>query len=108
MDKSKIAFHVERNRYDAISGVYHLLLDEELKNATEPGNRAKLETDVGEAEDGPIIRVSITQGGNYGNQNDASRAGSEGALESNSKISSCAERDCEAPQTVKNIVSRRK
>ncbi|XP_078355068.1 uncharacterized protein LOC144639659 [Oculina patagonica] len=31
IDKSKILFHVNQKRYDAISGVYSLLLDEELE-----------------------------------------------------------------------------
>ena len=40
IDKPKIARHVRQKRYDAVSGVYNLLLDEERKKALSSNNCA--------------------------------------------------------------------
>ena len=55
--KSKIAFHVQQKRYDAMAAVFNLLLDEEINLASESycdwsnNNRSK---------DNSVIRVTIS------------------------------------------------
>jgi hypothetical protein len=39
MPRSKLKVHMSRNRYDTISGIYHLMLDEYLHRETE-GDKA--------------------------------------------------------------------
>ena len=58
IDKSKIAFHVQQKRFDAISGVYNLLLDEELKSASTSNNNYRGIQTTGDQE-ASVIRVSI-------------------------------------------------
>lgn len=55
--KSKIALHVHQKRYDAITGVYNLLLDEELKCASKSNNE-RIQRENTRANS--VIKVSIT------------------------------------------------
>ncbi|XP_068680841.1 serine/threonine-protein kinase par-1-like isoform X2 [Montipora foliosa] len=55
ISKSRIAFHVQQNRYDAMAAVYNLLLDKELKLAWRSYFDQKHRS-----PDNSVIRVTIT------------------------------------------------
>ena len=81
MSKSRIAFHVQQKRYDAIAGVYNLLLDEEIKRASKlHDGRTTAKQDN---QNNSVIRVCIksvtTDGMETGNQNEAQDSKSESA-----------------------------
>ena len=81
ISKSRIAFHVQQKRYDAIAGVYNLLLDEEITHASKlHDGRTTAKQDN---QNNSVIRVCIksvtTDGTETGNQNEAQDSESESA-----------------------------
>ena len=104
--KSKIALHVPQKRYDAITGVYNLLLDEELKCASKSNNERRIQRENIRATS--VIRVSIKSTANgTADQNrlqdSESSRGSEGQ-DSQPE----AEQDWEQTTTQKPMISKPK
>ncbi|KAJ7374981.1 hypothetical protein OS493_001708 [Desmophyllum pertusum] len=113
IDKSKIAFHVQQKRFDAISGVYNLLLDEEFKSASTSNNSDRGIQTTGDQE-ASVIRVSIKPvTSDHGKENgDQVSQGAQGA-ESESATSFegqdlQAEHDWEQAPTRKHMVHKPK
>ena len=104
--KSKIAYHIQQKRYDAISGVYNLLLDKELKRLSRSdGDSSRMEAT--DAQEGSIIRVSIKTTSSDGKEHSAQGPESESAT-SNDSHDSSTEQDWEQAPTRKHIVSKPK
>ncbi|XP_022799841.1 serine/threonine-protein kinase par-1-like isoform X2 [Stylophora pistillata] len=84
MDKAKIAFHVHQKRYDAVSGVYNLLLDEEKKNVLSSNNCAGgVNSDQGNS----FIRVFINAASCDGQEDGSQSHESESSTDSDGQDS---------------------
>lgn len=104
IDKAKIAFHIQQKRYDAISGVYNLLLDEELKSlsrSNDDSNRLQATRD----EESCFIQVSINS--SVRTENGAQGPESESAASTDSQDSP-TEQDWEQAPTRQHIVPKPK
>ena len=106
IDKSKIALHVKHKRYDAISGVFNLLLDEELKGLSRTDDDSRRIEATG-AQGCSIIRVSIKTTSSDGKDDGAQGPEIDNATSTDSQDSP-AERDWEQAPTRKHIVSKPK
>ena len=106
MDKTKIAFHVRQKRYDAISGVYNLLLDEERKQLFSSNGYDEGIQRTGDQDDS-IIRVFFKSTSSDGEENGAQCNDTESATSSDSQDSQ-TEHDWEQAPTRKHMVHKPK
>ena len=103
---------MRQKRYDAISGVYNLLLDEELKSASK-SNDEKI-THIQETQENSVIRVSIKSTTESveketGDQNGVQHSESRSATSSEGPDSQAeAEQEWEQVSTLRHIVHKPK